>query len=133
MASKKTGTSKTARASTPSSKKGGFEFDPVSPRVIPLGGKTAPGSYAYVQTLDGRTVHVAVTSATFIELVATLAGIGVAAGRTAEVADKAAASASPELAAIWSTAAKILRGEIDPSATDADADVADAELAAAGT
>jgi hypothetical protein len=51
-------TSKTARRSSPSRKKGEFEFSTDCPRLVPTGG----GQWAYVRGVGGRTVHVRVGS-----------------------------------------------------------------------
>lgn len=96
----------------PSSKKGGFEFDPTMARLIPLGG----GSHAYVNTLAGKTVHVSVHAAAFGELLTDIATAPTVAKRSAEVADRAAAIAADEHVERWQFAARVLRGEVTAAA-----------------
>jgi hypothetical protein len=105
--------SKTARSSMPSSKKG-FEFDPTSRRLIPLGRY----EYAYVLTSAGKTVRAKVGSPAFTEALSTLVDQGPATVRAADLAESFAAGAGAHADA-WLDAARFLRGELtDDSAAD---------------
>jgi hypothetical protein len=112
-------TSKTARSSMPqSAKKGGLDISTDITRLIPLGTDTP---YAYVLTADGKTVHCAVGSGKFYELVATLVDTNVA-RLTAARADELEAR-KPGVG--WAKAAQMLRGElVDTAGEDAAAEIA---------
>jgi hypothetical protein len=101
-----------------SAKKGGLDISTDITRLIPLGTDTP---YAYVLTADGKTVHCAVGSGKFYELVATLVDTNVA-RLTAARADELEAR-KPGVG--WAKAAQMLRGElVDTAGEEAAAEIA---------
>lgn len=114
MASSKGKTSKTAKASMPSSKgTGGYDISPDIARVIPLG----QGEYAYVLTATGATRRTKVGSEEFHTLLRELAGTA-AVRITLEVINRCAAQYAT---AGWSQAVLDIQG-IEPAPLDEETD-----------